>query len=76
MFLGGLGCMLTAIALTNITLARGSYRAVLLQALALTAAADACFVIACWRATTAWRVAALVASLPTVGVVYDCVRRL
>ena len=62
-FLGGLGCMSTALLLTNITLARGGYRVVLLEALPFTAAADACFLIASRRASTAWRVAALLVRL-------------
>ena len=67
--------MVAAFALVNVTGARGGYAVVLLHGLAFAAAGDAWFIVACWRAMTAWRVAALIASLPTVLVLEEFVRR-
>ena len=74
-YAGGCVCMFFAVGLTVITLAGGGYARVLLLALAFTAAADACFLISCWRARWPWKVAAAVGGLPTIWVVSDFAHR-
>jgi hypothetical protein len=67
--------MLVALALQNITLASGHYAGTLLTALALTAAANACFVMAFRRGGIAIRIASVLLMLPTLFVVADFIRR-
>jgi hypothetical protein len=71
----GVAAMLGALFFQNITLAGGSYRNVLLVALALTVIADACLATVVWRGPGSLRLMALVAMGPTLFVVADFIRR-
>ena len=53
----------------------GQYRVVLITALVLTALADVLLVIVTWRGRGVWRIAAVVAMMPTLFVVSDFMRR-
>jgi hypothetical protein len=75
MFVVGVVCMLLALGLSNVTLAGSSYRGVLLAALALTAAADACLAAAFRWGGWRWRIAAVAAMLPTCWILLDFLRR-
>lgn len=67
--------MLGALFFQSITLAGGSYRNVLLIALALAGIASACLATVIWRGPGALRLVALVAFGPTLFVVADVLRR-
>jgi len=71
----GVPLMVLALVLQNITLVSQDYRTVLVVALVLTAAADACLVAAFVRGRIAVRCASVVLMLPTVFVVADFIRR-
>lgn len=71
----GLPLLIVALLLQAITVAGGDYRAILIVALLLAVAADACFVTAFIRGGFAARCAAIVLILATVFVVADIIRR-
>jgi hypothetical protein len=66
--------MILALVLQTITLASGDYDAVLITAIALTVAADSCFLAAFIRGRLAARFASVVLMLPTMFVVADFLR--
>jgi hypothetical protein len=67
--------MTSALLLQHITLAGGSYAPILLTALALTPAADACLLPVAIHATRTWRIAAALTMLPTLYILHDFLRR-
>src|SRR5687767_5386652 len=70
-FFAGFLLMFISLCLMTVTLSGGSYATVLRQGLLAAIAADVCFLVACWRARLAWRVASAVAAAPTVFVVLE-----
>ena len=75
LFVAGSFCMLVALALSNITVAGGSYRGVLMAALVLTALADAALVAVIRWGGIVWRLAAGIVMLPTIWIFLDFLRR-
>jgi len=72
----GISAMTLALMLQNATLADPrQYAWILLIALGLTMAADACLAAVIWRGGTGWRIAAIVVMLPTIFVLADFIRR-
>ena len=74
-FFAGFLFMFFSLFQMTVTLSSGRYAAVLIQGLLAAIGADVCFLIACWRARLAWRVASAVAAAPTVFVVLEFMRR-
>jgi hypothetical protein len=73
-FLGAI-LMLVALACSNVTVASGRYRGVLLISLACTTAALACLSVPWRRGPGGWRVAAAALALPTTFILWDFLRR-
>jgi hypothetical protein len=67
--------MLAAVVFQMATVTTGDYRRTLLEALGLMLLADACFGVIVWRGGFGWRVAALVAMLPSVFILADFATR-
>ena len=64
-----------AIACSNVTLARGSYRGVLVAASACAGLSLGCLAVPFVRGPMGWRVVAVVVALGAVFVVWDFLRR-
>jgi drug/metabolite transporter (DMT)-like permease len=74
-FTAGIPLLLIALFFQTVTTTGGSYTAVLIIALALTALADACFIYAFRRGGVFARSLSMLCLLPTLFVVADLLRR-
>jgi exosortase/archaeosortase len=71
----GVLLMLLALACSSVTMARGGYARVLVEALAFGSLALACFAVPLVRGPAGWRVAAVILSLPVLFIASDFLRR-
>ena len=67
--------LLVALVCSNVTLASGDYRGVLLAGLAATAAAGGCIAMTFARGSRGWRIAAAALALCGLAVAVDLVAR-